>query len=107
MSVQVEYKHLEPRPRSNYRQLWVKGRHMRAEVLYRYTVGPEPETPQEVADDYDLPVEAVLEAIDYCVRNKELLDAERARDWASIKALGLDKPPYVPPDYKPDHEPLP
>lgn len=79
MAVQVEYKYLEPRPRSNYRPLWVKGRHMRAEVLYRYTVGPEPETPEEVARECGLPVEAVLEAIDYCIRNKELLDAERAR----------------------------
>jgi hypothetical protein len=27
-----EYQHLEPRSGSNYRQLWVKGRHIRAEV---------------------------------------------------------------------------
>jgi uncharacterized protein (DUF433 family) len=102
MSVQVEYQYLEPRPRSNYRQLWVKGRHMRAEVLYRCTVGPEPRTPEEVARDYDLPVEVVLEAIDYSIRNKDLLDAERAREQANIKARGLDKPPYVPADYRPD-----
>jgi uncharacterized protein (DUF433 family) len=76
------YRHLEPRPPSNYRQLWVKGRHMRAEVLYRQTVGPEPRTPQEVADDYGLPVEAVLEAIDYATRHSKLLDEERAREEA-------------------------
>ena len=102
MSVQVEYKFLEIRPRSNYKQLWVKGRHMRAEVLYRYTAGPEPETPQQVAKEYDLPVEAVLEAIDYCTRNKDLLDAERARETASIRAKGLDRYPYAPVDYKPE-----
>ena len=102
MSVQIEYQFLEPRPRSNYRQLWVKGRHMRAEVLYRCTVSSEPETPQETARNYDLPVEAVLEAIDYCIRNKELLDAERAREEARMKEMGLDKPPYVPADYRPE-----
>ena len=96
MSTQVEYRHLEARPRSNYRQLWVKGRHIRAEVLYRLTVGPEPRTPKEVAEDYDLPVEAVIEAVDYSVHNKALLDAERAREEARIRELGLDKPPYVP-----------
>ena len=102
MSVQVEYKFLEPRPRSNYKQLWVKGRHMRAEVLYRYTVGPEPESSAQVAREYDLPVEAVLEAIDYCTRNKDLLDAERAREAASIRARGLDRYPHAPVDYEPE-----
>ena len=101
MSVHVQYEFLESRPRSNYKQLWVKGRHMRAEVLYRYTVGPEPESPGQVAEEYDLPVEAVLEAIDYCARNRDLLDAERSREAASIRARGLDRDPHVPADYKP------
>ena len=101
MSVQIEYKFLEPRARSNYKQLWVKGRHMRAEVLYRCTAGPEPESPEQVAKDYDLPVDAVLEAIDYCIRNKDLLDAERSREAASIRARGLDLYPHAPADYKP------
>jgi uncharacterized protein (DUF433 family) len=96
MSTQVEYRHLEARPRSNYRQLWVKGRHIRAEVLYRLTVGPEARTPKEVAEDYDLPVEAVVEAVEYSVQNKTLLDVERAREEARAKELGLDKPPHVP-----------
>jgi len=102
MAVQVEYQHLESRPRSNYRQLWVKGRHMRAEVLYRCTVGREARTPQEVATAYDLPVEVVLEAVDYSVRNKELLDLERAREETRMKERGLDKPPYVPADHRPE-----
>ena len=101
MSAQVEYRHLESRPRSNYRQLWVKGLHIRAEVLYRLTVGPEPRTPEEVAQDYDLSVEVVLEAIEYSIRNKNLLDQERAREEASLRELGLDKPPYVPADHRP------
>jgi hypothetical protein len=102
MSVQVKYQHLESRPRSNYRQLWVKGRHMRAEVLYRCTVGPEARTPEEVARDYALPVEVVAEAIDYSVRNKELLDSERAREELKMKEWGLDRPPYVPDDFSPN-----
>jgi len=95
-ATKVEYQFLESRPRSNYRQLWVKGRHMRAEVLYRCTVGLEPRTPEEVARDYDLPVEVVLEAIDYSIRNQGLLDTERAQEEARIREMGLDQPPYVP-----------
>ena len=101
MSAQVQYEFLESRPRSNYKQLWVKGRHMRAEVLYRYTVGPEPESPEQVAKEYDLPLAAVLEAIDYCARNLDQLDAERSREADSIQARGLDRYPHAPADYKP------
>lgn len=59
----AEYKHLQPKPGSNYRQLFVNGR-IRAEVLYRETVGPEALTPEEVALEYGLPLEAVEESID-------------------------------------------
>ena len=79
MSTQVHYQHLESRSRSNYRQLWIKGRHIRTEVLYRLTIGTEPRTPEEVAQDYELPVGAVHEAIDYARHNQGLLEAERAR----------------------------
>ena len=98
MSTQVHYRHLESRPGSNYRQLWVKGRHSRAEVLYRVTVGAERRAAQEVAQDYDLPVEAVHEAIDYAMNNQALLEAERTRAEARMQQLGLHKPPFVPAD---------
>jgi uncharacterized protein (DUF433 family) len=90
-----EYQYLEPRPRSNYRQLWVKGRHIRAEVLYRHTVGPEPRTPEEVADDYGLPVAAVQEAVEYSIRNQTLLDAERNREEQRLRDAGLEQPRSV------------
>lgn len=96
MERQVHYTHLEPRPGSHYQQLWIKGRRIRAEVIYRLTVGVEPRTPEEVAQDYDLPIEAVYEAIEYAIHNQELLQAERAREEARLKQLGLDKPPFVP-----------
>lgn len=91
-----EYQFLEPRPRSNYRQLWVKGRHIRAEVLYRHTVGPEPRTAEEVADDYGVPVNAVREAVEYSIQNKALLDAERGREESRLREAGLELPRSVP-----------
>ena len=95
------YQHLEPRPGSNYRQLFVKGRKLRAEVVYRQTVGEDPRTPEDVARDYEIPIEAVREAIHYCEHNEPLLRKERDRELAWIKARGLDKPPFVPPDFQP------
>ena len=100
MVEQPEYKYLRPKPGSNYRQLFVNGR-IRAEILYRETIGLESLRPEQVAQEYRLPVEAVLEAIDYCVRNQELLDAERARETARLKAAGRDKWPYAPQNLKP------
>src|SRR5262245_19633788 len=102
MCEHTEYKYLQPkRGGSNYRQLFVNGR-IRAEVLCRETVGREPLTPEEVAREYNLPVEAVLEAIDYRVKNPEILDADRAMEEAPIEALGLEKWPYAPRDYRPN-----
>ncbi len=106
MAEQTEYEYLQPkRGGSNYRQLFVSGR-IRAEVLYRETVGQEPLTAEEVAREYHLPVEAVLEAIDYCVRNRALLDEERGREEAWIRATGHDKWPYAPRHDKPSDESL-
>jgi len=89
-----EYKYLKPKRGSRYQQLFF-GR-IRAEVLYRETVGREPLTPEEVAKEYNVPVDAVLEAIEYCVKNKDLLDAERAREDAETRTAGRDKWPYAP-----------
>jgi hypothetical protein len=100
MAEQPQYKHLMPKRGSSYRQLYVAGR-IRAEVIYRETVGQEPLTPEQVAGEYSIPVEAVHEAVDYCVRNKDLLDAERAEEEARIKAAGRDRWPYAPKNQQP------
>ena len=95
MSEKIDYIHLAPRDGSSYYQFFVKGRNLRAETLYRATVGSEPMTPDDVARDYDLPVEAVREAIHYCMRNAALLQREREEDWADSQARGLVAPPAV------------
>ena len=103
MSVQTDYRYLESRPGSNYRQLFLKladRRKIRAEHIYRLTVGPEPRTPEEVARDYNIPLESVHEAIHYCLHNEPLLREERDRELADIKARGLDKPPFAPPGFR-------
>jgi uncharacterized protein (DUF433 family) len=91
----VDYAYLAPREASSYQQYFVKGRGLRAETLYRATVGPEPMTPDDVARDYDVPVEAVREAIHYCVRNAALLDREREEDWVQSQSRGPATPPPI------------
>ena len=98
MAVQITYDFLEPRSGSNYRQWFLKGRKIRAELLYRATVGPEPRTPEEIAHDFGVPIEAVHEAVHYCLHNEVLLRQEREEILSDIRARGLDKPPFVPVD---------
>jgi uncharacterized protein (DUF433 family) len=71
---QTDYKHLEARPGSNYRQLFLKGRRIRAAVVDEAIHGPDPRTPEEFARDYQVPLEAVLEALEYVARNRELIE---------------------------------
>ena len=93
MALETEYKHLEARPGSNYRQLFVKGRRIRAGVVYRRTINVEHLTPQEVAADFDLPLTAVLEAIEYCKQNFDVLEADRRMEDETLRKHGLDQPP--------------
>ncbi len=52
-------------------------------------------TPDEVARDYDVPVEAVREAIHYCTHNAALLQQEREEDWAESRSRGLVAAPAL------------
>jgi uncharacterized protein (DUF433 family) len=78
------WKYLARKPGSCYKQLFVKGRNIAARTLYgRYMSEEAPATTEEIAADYDLPLEAVLEAIAYCASNPP----EIAEDWAAEEAL--------------------
>ena len=74
-----EWKWLERDPKSVYRQLSIKGRRIKARTLYGLTVGEDSYTPEQVAEDYDVPLEAVREAIEYC----ESDPPEIRQDWES------------------------
>jgi uncharacterized protein (DUF433 family) len=86
---QTQYQHLEPRPGSNYRQLWLKGRRIRAVVVDDAIHGPDPYTPEEFAENYQVPLEAVLEALDYVAKNRAFIEEERDREAARLRARGL------------------
>jgi hypothetical protein len=73
----MTYQFLEQRAESNYRQLFVRGRSLQAETLYRATIGAAPHMPEEVAADFELPLVAVHEAVHYCLHNEGLLRQER------------------------------
>jgi uncharacterized protein (DUF433 family) len=91
-SISTQYQHLEPRAGSQYRQYFLKGRRIRAAVVYEAVHGPDAYTPEEFAREYDVPLAAVCEALDYAANNMTLIEAERDREAADIRARGLDRP---------------
>ena len=89
------YQYLAPNPKSAYKQLFIKGTRIRAEVIYGMTVdGSEPMTPEEVAADFGLPMEAVQEAIAYCQSNPpEIAEPHRGEEMV-MEATGMNDPDY-------------
>src|SRR5687768_3957646 len=89
------WKYLVPKPRSHYKQLFVKDRWISARTLYgAYAREENPMTPAEIAADRNLPLEAVLESIAYCESNPPELLEDYARDEALMEATGMNDPGY-------------
>ena len=104
MSTGVTYQYLELRPTSLYRQLFVKGTRIRAELIYwAHINAEEPMTPEELATDYGLPLPAILEAIEYCQSNPPEIAADIVREEAIMAATGQSDPDYK---FHPHRKPL-
>ena len=87
------WKYLERDPKSSLKQLSIRGRRVRARTLYgMFMSAEEPMTPEEIAADYDLPLEAVQEAIAYCQSDPPEIKEDFEREERFFKAIGLDKP---------------
>jgi len=71
------------------RQLWVKGRNITAGDLAR-TASIEGWSPEETARQFDLPLEAVIEALRYAENARELIAAEEAEN--RIAAQRYERP---------------
>jgi uncharacterized protein (DUF433 family) len=89
------YKYLVRKPKSVYKQLFIKERWISARTLYgMYAREESPMTPEEIAADYDLPLDAVQEAIAYCESNPPELAEDYAREEAVMEATGMNDPGY-------------
>lgn len=90
-----QYKYLTRKPKSVYKQLFIRDRWVSARTLYGMYVNEEmPMTTEEIAADYDLPLEAVVEAIAYCESNPPELAQDYAREKAIMEASGENDPGY-------------
>jgi uncharacterized protein (DUF433 family) len=91
----AQWKYLAPNSKSHYKQLFIKGTRIRARTLYGLFMSEEePQTPEQIAADYELPVEAVKEAIAYCQSNPPEIAEDFRREEALMEATGMNDPNY-------------
>jgi len=94
-SAAIQWKYLERDPLSSLKQLSIKGRRVRARTLYGlYMNAEEPMTIEEIAANYQLPVEAVREAIAYCQSSPPEIDEDQRVSDALMEASGMNRPDY-------------
>ena len=94
-STATTWKYLERDSKSSYKQLSIKGRRIRARTLYgMYMSAEEPRTPEEIAADFNLPLEAVKEAIAYCQSDPPEIKEDFEREERIMEATGMNDPDY-------------
>ena len=89
------YNYLAPNPKSAYKQLFFKGTRIRARDLYGWYANEEaPMTPTEIAAEFGLPVEAILEAIAYCESDPPEVRQDYEAEEALMEATGMNDAGY-------------
>ena len=91
----TDYRYLAADQRSAYKQLRIKGRRLFARTIYgQYVNGEAPRTIEELAKDFNLPIEAIKEAIAYCQSDPPEIEQDFRMDEALATAAGMDDPNY-------------
>ncbi len=72
-----QWQYLEQRPHPWRKQLYLKGKRIKASVIYSDMI-VNAETLAQAAENWDLPLAAIQEIIDYCESHQELLKQEAA-----------------------------
>src|SRR5437763_139593 len=88
------WKYLTPKTRSMYKQLFIKDRWVAARSLYGQMCGDGARTVEELARDFDVSLEAVLEAIAYCRSDPPEIQEEWEREEELARRnLASERPP--------------
>ena len=90
----TQWQFLEPRPSSWRKQLYLKGKKLTAFTVWSDMIANK-DTLDETADNWDLPREAVREAIKYCENNQELLKSEAEEERRYLEEKGIILEPKI------------
>jgi len=86
---QNSYRYLEWRPHRWRKTPYIKGRRIWVWHLI-WQMKANEMTPEEIAQDFGLPVEAVYEALDYYEKHRELLEAEVEEERRRLREHGIN-----------------
>jgi len=84
---QPVYEHLEARPHPWRRQLYLRGRNMTVGQLVA-TMNANRLSPEEAAEDMDLPLAQVQEALAYYEAHRDLVNSELREEKRYLQAKG-------------------
>ena len=84
-----EWQFLVQRPHPWRKQLYIKGTRTLASTIWGDLIA-NGMTPADIAEDRDVPLEAVLEAVRYCEQNRALIESEAAEEKYRLSAGGVN-----------------
>lgn len=82
------WQYLVVRPHAWRKQLYIKGRKLLASTICRDMTANQM-SPEQAAENWDLPLSAIYEAIDYCENHQELLKLEADEERYRLEAKGV------------------
>lgn len=86
---QVEdWQYLVARDHPWRRQLYIKGRKLLASTIWQDMIANQM-SPEEVAENWDLPLSAIYEVIRYCESHQELLKLEADEERYRLETKGV------------------
>jgi uncharacterized protein (DUF433 family) len=88
------WQYLESRPHPWRKQLYIKGRKLRAFTLQANMIANSL-APEEAADNWELPLTAISEVIEYCAQNQELLQQEAEEEKRRLETAGVKLEPEI------------
>lgn len=82
------WQYLVTRPHSWRKQLYIKGRKLLAATVWQ-DMSSNQMSPEQAAENWDLPLAAIYEVINYCETNQELLKLEADEEKYRLEAKGV------------------
>jgi uncharacterized protein (DUF433 family) len=87
-ATKTQWQYLEARPQSWKKQLYLKGTRIKASVIYSDMIVNQM-SQLEAVDNWDLPLEAIQEVVEYCQTHQELLKKEAQQGRKLLEEEGV------------------
>ncbi len=91
-----DWQYLVTRPHPWRRQLYIKGRKLLASTVWQDMMVNEM-SPEQAAENWDLPLRAIYEVIRYCESHRELLKLEADEERYRLEEKGVSLEPTTAP----------